>query len=868
MHGRLTGIMSHYTSSSSSMSQELTSELVAPRVAASPWDLVDHFTWSAGAALVFGAIAYYSSSRQSELTSELWCWVLLPVLFSITKRRRNVDGYSKLLPLVESLTELNEKEAPPAVSLWLAAIGIVICSVFRAEIGIAVLFPALAPLLTIGHRYLRPGLHPPLGCHMSFFPFLTHNTVGAILTAIFSTIALWEWDPGAYAISAVPVVALFVVYTLLTLQAGRRSLSVDIEAMIWPLALRVVILLVIVLGRESYLIASPKVDVAETLTSGSAKALTWYFTSQLARHCSWLVAAVAGTFSLLATRDPITQQTDTRALMTVVAALVSLGRTIYLLPKHARSRMVLWVLALVPLLPYFYDLAEIQRARSGALVHVDKHSVEVLIREANVNFDSLLRNQSGTYAAAYAEYQRRYGFEPPHGFEDWYKFARSHQSPVIDEFDIISEGIAPFLRLSGQEVIEVMTQVYDKPEHELWYCSMTGQPAKTLCSHHGRGYDRGNAHFFDRITEQIPAAFDLKFLFNHLDEPGVVLPPPSQRAPSPVITDLGGQNVWEAVTIFCSFRKHATDSKRESPIETYGLPFITDIKSSMDLCEHAEYGEWHGLLQSPESLRLIEGLVPVLSNGAPSTMGDILYPSSAYIEEDRFAYYEEHDVDWDKKQNNLYWAGSTTGGHGRSGEWQNMHRQRFVELAQNLKHRSFSYLREKGGVVSRVTSSFLNGRLYDAAFANMVQCDANACKEQRQYFTSKPWASGDRPYRSRLAFDLDGNGISGRFYKLLASKSVPLKQTIIREWHDERLAPWVHYIPVSPSMEELPELVFYLTSTKTGQMRARQIAEQGRLWFSQSIREIDIVIYMYRLFLELERLQDPDRPAWQVDVGT
>ncbi|KAF2965897.1 hypothetical protein GQX73_g7655 [Xylaria multiplex] len=832
------------------MSQELASELGVPRGIASPLDLGDHFTW------------------QSELTSELVCWALLPVIFSITKRRRNADGDSKFLPLVKSLPELSEKELPPTVSLWLVAIGIVIYSVFRAEIGIAVLFPALAPLLTIGHKYLRPGLHPPSGCHMSFFPFLTHHTVGTILTAIFSTLALWEWDPAAYAISAIPVVALFAVYTLLTPHAGQRSLSIDIEAIIWPLSLRVAILLAIVLGRESYLIGSPKVNVTEILTSGSAKALTWYFTSQLARNCSWLVAAVAGAFSLLATRDPITQHTDTRALMTVVASLVSLGRTIYLLPKHARSRTALWALALVPLLPYFYDLAAIHHARSSTLVHVDKHPVEALIRQANVNFDTLLRNQSGTYAAAYAEYQRRYGFEPPHGFEDWYKFARSHQSRVIDEFDIISEGIAPFLRLSGQEVMEVMAQVYDKPEHELWYCETTGQPAKTLCSHHGRGYDRGNAHFFDRITEQIPETFDLKFLFNHLDEPGVVLPPPSHRVPNPVITDLGGQHVWDAVTIFCSTRKRTTNSERQSPVETYGLPFITDIKSSMDLCEHEEYAEWHGLLASPESLRLIEGLVPVLSNGAPSTMGDILYPSSAYIEEDRFAYYEEHDVDWDKKQNNLYWAGSTTGGHGRMGEWQNLHRQRFVELAQNLKRRTFSYLREKGGVIKSVASSFLNGRLYDVAFASMVQCDADACREQNQYFTSKPWASGDRPYGSRLAFDLDGNGISGRFYKLLMSKSVPLKQTIIREWHDERLVPWVHYIPVSPSMEELPELVLYLTSTKTGQMRARQIAEQGRQWFSQSMREIDIVIYMYRLFLELERLQDPDRPAWQVEAGT
>lgn len=43
----------------------------------------------------------------------------------------------------------------------------------------------------------------------------------------------------------------------------------------------------------------------------------------------------------------------------------------------------------------------------------------------------------------------------------------------------------------------------------------------------------------------------------------------------------------------------------------------------------------------------------------------------------------------------------------------------------------------------------------------------------------KPLASKDEAFHSRLVFDLDGNGISGRWYRLLASKSAPLKQTLL-----------------------------------------------------------------------------------------
>ncbi|KAH8158980.1 hypothetical protein CIB48_g9261 [Xylaria polymorpha] len=786
-----------------------------------------------------------------------------PYLFSLcgfaTRYRHGFQLAKLLLPSVNRLPEGSGSVKLSALSLWIVAISIAICSVFRAEVGLNILF--VSGLSTIWRRVTRetnatqPALAPLLA-------------IGIALTATFAIVALSEWDPLAYALSLIPLIALFVAFTLLTPQTGRWSQwlrGFDIEAAVWPLSLRVAIIMAIVLGRESYLIGFPSTNVVDTLTLGTMKALAWYFTSQLARNSSWAVGTIAGTFSLLAAQTPFAQQTDTRAFLIVVASLVSLGQTLSLLPKQATAKSTLWVLALVPVLTYLANLSAIQIARSSAVVDLDKHPVDLLIREATINFNSLLHTQSNTYPAAYAEYQRRYTFDPPHGFEEWYKFAQFHQSPIIDEFDMISEAIAPFLRLSGKEVLEAMSQVYDQPDHELWSCAMSSQPAKTICSHHGRENDRNNAFFFDEITSQIPWRLNLKFLLNHLDEPTVIIPPPSQQANKPNITNFGRMRSWEALTKYCSSIQSKPTTERESPIATYGLPFVTHRKSHMDLCKHAEYGEIHGLLAAPESLRLIEGLVPVLSTGAPSTMGDLLYPSSAYLEEDRFRYHAERDIDWDKKKNNLYWAGSTTGGHGYVAQWQNLHRQRFVELAQHLTRRPLYYLRERNGVVGRMKSTFLNSRLYDVVFANVLQCDTKACKEQRQYFKRKPWASSDRPFLSRLVFDLDGNGISGRYYKLLASKSAPLKQTLFREWHDDRLMPWVHYIPVSQSMEELPELVSYLTSTPRGQERAREIAEQGHQWFSQAFREVDLVIYVYRLLLELARLQDPDRPAWMGD---
>ena len=86
-----------------------------------------------------------------------------------------------------------------------------------------------------------------------------------------------------------------------------------------------------------------------------------------------------------------------------------------------------------------------------------------------------------------------------------------------------------------------------------------------------------------------------------------------------------------------------------------------------------------------------------------------------------------------------------------------------------------------------------------------------------------------------------------------------LKQTVLREWHDERLIPWVHYIPVSLSMEELPEIMRYMTSDKDGMRRAREIADASRDWHGRVLRREDFTIYLYRLMLELARIMDPKR---------
>jgi hypothetical protein len=84
---------------------------------------------------------------------------------------------------------------------------------------------------------------------------------------------------------------------------------------------------------------------------------------------------------------------------------------------------------------------------------------------------------------------------------------------------------------------------------------------------------------------------------------------------------------------------------------------------------------------------------------------------------------------------------------------------------------------------------------------------------------------------------------------------------VFREWHDERLQPWQHYIPISLSMDDLPEVVRYLVEEEEGRQIAALMAERGRQWSLRALRPVDQVIYLFRLMIELSRLQEPSRPA-------
>jgi hypothetical protein len=82
---------------------------------------------------------------------------------------------------------------------------------------------------------------------------------------------------------------------------------------------------------------------------------------------------------------------------------------------------------------------------------------------------------------------------------------------------------------------------------------------------------------------------------------------------------------------------------------------------------------------------------------------------------------------------------------------------------------------------------------------------------------------------------------------------------MFREWHDEWLFPWVHYIPLSLEGEDWYESVRYFE--QDAKEAAERIAGESREWARRVLRKEDMEVWMFRLLLEYARVIDDARDS-------
>lgn len=492
------------------------------------------------------------------------------------------------------------------------------------------------------------------------------------------------------------------------------------------------------------------------------------------------------------------------------------------------------------------------------------HPVQLLHQQAIRDFEALLSQQSQSPDEAVAEYEERYGKPPPPGFKEWVKYALRQHSPIIDDFDLVFENVEPFHKFSPERLKDLMEKATSGDNAAATLCSYTKADGFKDCAYFADVME----WIFGDAKKRLP---DVQVPVNTLDEPSVLLVNDANDGMASEWPNLAHESIVDKVAEACMVRGQTTvDRLLTNRVETFGLPFVQNVEEEKDLCLHPEYKDYHGFLNTPTSFRQLGTAVPLLSRAAPYPFSDILMPSPHYAFPHNL-YNKMLDKPWHRKKNAVFWHGSTTGGHWhKDASWRHGHRQRLAILANmHAKGQNYTYLQPSNdtGQASdpwhTYTSPQLDRRLYNVHISAALQCDDEECEQQARFFRIDEHSDQPptQPYRYRFAFDIDGNSYSGRFHKHLAGHTTPLKMSIFREWHDERLVPWLHYVPVSQSMEELPELMRFLATTDEGQEVAFRIAEEGRKWYHRALTPAHQGLYLYRLFLELAWLLDPERPV-------
>ena len=520
------------------------------------------------------------------------------------------------------------------------------------------------------------------------------------------------------------------------------------------------------------------------------------------------------------------------------------------------------------------------------------HPVPRLVHDAQQAFNATLARQSNSLDEAIAEYHRRYGMPPPPYFDKWYEFATERETVLIDEFDTIYHALLPFWGVRPDAIRSRVTEDLGFENFMMGVRVQNGTPSFLT---------EGQGDFQASATMEIMSMFgkwlpDMDLAFNTHDEPRVVVPHeelhrmavkgreaqhqlqlnrkkmkngfsntpvnPINNLTTTRYNNIERQETWLYSRLSCppdtpvkDLDGNAPDNSSAYAIEPLG--FVYNQTAASDMCLSPSLRHRLGVFERPNSFKLTNELAPVFSMSRPSSFQDIVVPSPFYYKQVA-SYDGALDVPWDQKIPQVYWRGSPSGGHSRGGSWRNLQRQWIVghlTHPENTKHvlqetrgSACSTSGGQGWKVREVNGTEMQ-QSFSLGFFRISDCDED-CLEEEEYFPIMPLEPQEEAWRHRYLLDMDGHAYSGRFYALMRSSSLPMKVTFFREWHDNVLVPWVHYVPFNKDAYEIPELVRFFENDHAGRDIAKSIAEEGQKWAQKVLRNQDMEVYMFRLLLE------------------
>lgn len=558
---------------------------------------------------------------------------------------------------------------------------------------------------------------------------------------------------------------------------------------------------------------------------------------------------------------------------------------------------------------------------------IKEHPIPKLMAQAEENYRNLLARQSKTLPDAVAEYKKRYKRDPPRGFDQWWQFVQDNDVVMTDEYDAIVEDLAPFWSLEPVDLRRRASVAGHLPAIDLvrvrdgkaTAVNLLEGPDGTDVSARARGF----LSMIEKFQDKLP---DLDFPINAMAEGRILVPWEHVKDPSsaegsasallsgvysPDWHGLG--NVWEAYRRTCppsSPARRLYSSLRPSTFSDNGtvslfartqeMQFAVSSGGNYSFCENpwAHYIQGHFF----SDWRTVPVIFPIFSPAKAAGFLDIRIPSHYYYAQTRRYTYgwdpvnlelkqvDHMETPWELKNDAIFWRGASTGGGssppGFAAQYQ---RHRFVRMTsdESSSPRTVVFAdppSSKNYVLAQVPAVNLNREAMDVAFVKVVGHNnypggiGALIRDHR--FEEGGVNLGDH-WKHKFLVDIDGMGYSGRFFSFLESDSAVIKSTVYREFFEQWIQPWLHYIPLSSSYQEIynvhaffagatPSALEAVNSTALdlspakrrpidGDRRLRRIARAGKQWKRTMGRRVDMEAYVFRLVLEYARLSSDDR---------
>jgi hypothetical protein len=533
--------------------------------------------------------------------------------------------------------------------------------------------------------------------------------------------------------------------------------------------------------------------------------------------------------------------------------------------------------------------------RHGVKTH---HPLDDVITEAqNAHEARISHRVTSLHGAVYAYRQRR-GRHPPPGFDKWYARALASKAVIVESFfDQIYEDLEPFW---GLEPASLRSALAD------WTWTLRIRDGRIKDIPQGRFRSRVWGEMINKVARDLT---NMDVAINPLDEPRLFVPfskvdilvkaastqrdrmmslpvnqilsrpsawisAPTTGVPKPEWITKG--QLWRYVLETCPPAKDKPMTGDDQTI----LSYATNWTTAKDICANHHWADLHGSLINPATMEISTDLLPIFSAAKLQGSNDILLPPPAYYTNDVLFTGKgwfgdgKTSTPWHKKLHGLVWRGKATGGLIHEPTVEKSHRQRLVSMlnASNVpsiltgNSSSWPTSAEFSSKDSVTLASWLQSTA-DAAFTDTM-CPAKAkdptkaCLSMAQHFQTAAPLPMKKQYQYKYLPDIDGNSLSGRFRAFLTSNTCTMKATIFKEWHDDRLMPWVHFVPLDITLRDLWTTMAYFigfAGSRAHDVEGERIAEEGRLWAEKVMRKEDMELYVHRVLLEYGRICDDER---------